>query len=207
MTSQSLFTRPFALPFALALALPLAACGEPGGHDHEQELITTVIVTLTPPSGDPLVATFDDPDGDGGQPPTVGALLLAPSTTYTLTVDFENRLETPPEVITQEVRDEAEDHQVFFTGTAVAGPATTNPSAPLTHSYADTDARGLPIGLTNTVVTASGTGELTVTLRHLPPSNDTPIKTADAAATVANDGFAALPGETDATATFSVTIP
>lgn len=203
MTSRSLF----ALPFALALASPLAACGEPGGGSDDQELITTVIVTLTPPGGSAVVATFDDPDGDGGEPPTVDAIALAASTTYTLTVDFENRLETPPEIITQEVRDEADDHQVFFTGTAVAGPATTNTSGPLTHSYADTDARGLPIGLTNTIVTASGSGELTVTLRHLPPANDVPVKTADAAATVASDGFAALPGETDATATFSVAIP
>lgn len=194
---------------SLALSL-LAACGDDGhDHDHnENEVITTVVLELAPSGGGaPVIATFDDPDGDGGAPPTIDDLALVAGTTYTTTVRFQNRLEDPAEEITDEVRDESDQHQVFFTGTAVDGPASSHPGAPLTHSYADTDANGLPIGLTSTLVAAAGTGELTVTLRHLPPLNGTATKTAEIAADVAAGGFAAVPGSTDAQVTFSVSVP
>jgi hypothetical protein len=189
------------LPFAT-----LAGCGD-DGHSHDPgEVITTVTLTFTPMGGGAATtATFDDPDGPGGDPPTVDPVNLAGSTTYTLAVRFQNGLEEPPEEITDEVRDEGEDHQVFFTGTAVNGPASDQPLAPLTHTYADQDAGGLPLGLTNTIVTDAGTGTLTVTLRHLPPLNDQPVKTASAAADVKAGGFAALGGATDAQVDFAVT--
>lgn len=168
-----------------ATTLVLAtACGEPG-HDHnEEEVITTITLTFSPSGGgSDVVAVFDDPDGDGGNPPTIDPIALSAGT-YGLAVGFENRLETPPEIITDEVRDEGDEHQVFFTG-----------DAPLAHSYADQDARSLPIGLANTVVTSAGAGSFTVTLRHMPPLNDTPVK----------DGTA-MAGMVDATATFAVTV-
>lgn len=192
------------------LALPLlAACGEDDdhGHGHEQEVITTVTLTFTPPGGGaPIVAEFDDPDGDGGAPPTVDAITLEAGTTYAVTVGFENRLEAPAEDITLEIRDEAEDHQVFFTGTAVDGPASAQPAAPLAHTYVDTDADGLPLGLANQIVASAGTGQLTLTLRHLPAVNGVATKTADLATQVREHGFAAIGGETDAQVTFDVTV-
>ncbi len=192
--------------------LALAACGDDGGTECSgsnclEELITTVTVTLTPSGGSPIVAEFDDPDGDGGEPPTIDTIALVANTTYTVTVGFQNRLETPAEEITDEVRDEAEDHQIFFTGSAVNGPATDNPNAAITHAYADQDRTGLPIGLDNTFVVGSATGgDLIVTLRHLPPLNGQPTKTADTAATVKASGFSAIGGENDAQVTFPVVI-
>jgi hypothetical protein len=132
---------------------------------------------------------------------------LVAGTTYTLTLGFENRLEAPAEDITQEVRDEAEDHQVFFTGSAVNGPATSNTTAPLTHTYGDTDANGLPIGLTNQIVAATGTGQLIVTLRHVPPLNNVAVKTATLADEVKAGGISSIGGDTDVSATFDVTVP
>jgi hypothetical protein len=182
-----------------------AACGDPGGGDDDpQEVITTVTLTFTPSAGTPLVFEVDDPDGDGGLPPTVDPISLPDATTYTLTIAFQNRLETPPEDITQEIRDESDQHQVFLTNTAVNGPASDVPLAPLAHTYADTDARGLPIGLTNTIVTAQGTGTLTVTLRHLPPIGGNDVKVADLASFVRTDGLDSIGGETDAQVDFSV---
>jgi hypothetical protein len=75
----------------------------------------------------------------------------------------------------------------------------------LTHAYAD--ANRLPIGLANTIVAASGGGQLTVTLRHLPPVNNAPVKTADLAAQVRAGGFGAIGGSTDVQVDFSVTVP
>ncbi|MDQ3369736.1 MAG: hypothetical protein M3680_30305 [Myxococcota bacterium] len=200
----------FKAPLVLACAASLtsAACSDPADPGDEGELITTVTLTFTPPAGAPIVASFDDPDGDGGAPPTIDPITLVAGTTYATTVRFLNSLETPPEDITIEVADEADEHQVFFTGTAVAGPASNQPGAPLTHAYADRDANDLPIGLASTVTaTAAGTGTLTVTLRHLPPLGGAPTKTSELAAQVQAGGFAAIAGGTDAQVNFAVTVP
>lgn len=190
---------------AMCLLL-LAACGEDPDAGDPGEVITTVMLEVTPPGGTTTTFTFDDPDGDGGSPPTADMVTLTAGTTYMLAVRFQNRLETPPEEITDEVRDEGAQHQVFFTGTAVNGPATNNPSAPLTHTYGDQDANQLPIGLSNTIAAAAGAGDLTVTLRHLPPVNDTAVKTANLAGQVKTSGISSIPGESDAAVTFAVTV-
>lgn len=200
-----------ALTVALVLA-SLAACGGDDvqtGSNADLEVITTLSLTMTPTGGGaPIIAELNDADGDGGDPPTVDPIILTAGT-YGVAVAFQNRLEAPAEEITDEVRDEAVDHQVFFYGTAVSGPASAplaTPSAPITQSYQDLDDNGLPIGLSNTFVTVAGTGTMTVTLRHMPPLNGKPVKTATAAADVKAGGIAALGGETDATATFAVTV-
>lgn len=184
------------------------ACGDDGGTDPDpSEVITTVTLELVPAGGGATVtASFDDPDGDGGAAPTIDPIALVAGTSYMMAVRFQNRLVEPPEEITDEIRAEAEEHQLFFTGTAVDGPASDHPGAPLTHTYADTDASGLPIGLASTIAATAGTGELTVTLRHLPPINGVPTKTADLAADVRAGGFAAIAGSTDAQVTFQVTV-
>tara|TARA_R110002096_G_scaffold77896_11_gene183505 strand:- start:30439 stop:31044 length:606 start_codon:yes stop_codon:yes gene_type:complete len=194
--------------FISAAAVASFGCGhdDEASGGNEEEVLTTVTLTFTPENGGtPIVAVFNDPDGDGGDDPTVDAIELAEGT-YTTQVGFENRLEDPPEIITAEVADESDVHQVFFTGDAVNGPATDNPNAPLGHSYADEDANGLPVGLENTVVASAGTGELTITLRHMPPVGDAQIKTADVAAEVKAGGFSAIGGTSDAQVTFAVTV-
>jgi len=194
---------------SLLCILLLSACGDDGAiTGNEGEVITTVTLTLVPMGGGTTVsASVNDPDGDGGDPPIVDPLQLLAFKTYATTVRFENRLEDPPEEITDEVNDESDDHQVFLTGTSINGPATDQPTAPLTHTYTDMDANGLPIGLSNQLVTTSpGTGTLIVTLRHMPPINGVPVKTTDSAATVKASGFSALGGATDASVTFSASV-
>jgi hypothetical protein len=191
------------------LTILSAACGENhkgGDHGNENEVITTVVLTFSPDGGGaPLVFEFDDPDGDGGDAPMTDVIELFGGS-YALTVIFENRLESPPEDITEEVEDEAEEHQLFFTGSAVDGPATINTGAPLAHVYNDQDANGLPIGLTNSIDASAGSGELIVTLRHVPPVNGVAVKSATLAQDVSEGGFASIGGSTDAQVTFSVTV-
>jgi hypothetical protein len=193
---------------AASVAALTAACSDLGdGSQNENEVITTVALRFQPMGGGAaLDAAFDDADGDGGEAPKIDPIALAAGTTYTLTVRLQNKLEDPPEEITDEVADEGAEHQLFFTGTAVDGPAAANPAAPLRHSYADVDFLGLPLGLTSTIAATAGAGTLTVTLRHVPALDGAPVKTADLADRVKTGGLGAIGGETDAEVSFAVTV-
>ncbi len=171
----------------------LVGCTDDIATINSGEVITTVVLDF----GNGVIATANDPDGDGGEPPAIDPITLAPGT-YALAIQFQNRLEDPPEEITEEVLDEGEDHQVFFTGTATTGP--------LAITYADAYRNGLPIGLATSVAATAGTGMLTVTLRHMPPVNDTAVKTPVLADQVKTSGTASLPGGSDAVVTFGVTV-
>lgn len=191
--------------FAIMGALCLVACGDEGGTEDPNEVITTVILNFAPSGGGAAKTfTFNDPDGDGGAAPTVDPVSLTVGI-YTLTVQFQNRLEDPAEEITEEVRDESANHLVLFTGNAVVGPATANTMGPLTQSYADMDANGLPIGLTDNITAATGTGQLTVTLRHMLPE-EPPQKASDTLTMAKTGGIDSIGGSTDAQVNFTVTV-
>lgn len=191
----------------LALLASVAGCGDDGAETEDpNEVITTVILTFTPSGGAAITATWLDADGDGGGAPVIDPVNLAADTTYAATVRFQNALEDPPEEITEEVMDEGFQHQVFWTGTAVDGPASDQPDAPLHQTYGDTDENGLPIGLTNSVGTTAGTGQLTITLRHMPPINGTAVKVAGTSAQVKSDGINSIGGSSDASVSFDVTV-
>lgn len=173
--------------------------------DAAPELITAVTLTFTPDGGTPLVFEWSDPEADGS--PTVDPVVLADADDYDCTVAFRNDQSNPPEDLTAEIEEESHEHQVFFTGDGVEGPATgENPAALISHAYADTDANGFPVGLENTVTTLmTGTRQLVVTLRHL-PREGAPVKTGTLADLVATSGLSALPGDTDAQVTFDLTV-
>lgn len=129
---------------------------------NEEEVITTVEVQLVA-GGTTITLLSKDLDGDGPNPPVVtvsGA--LQSNVTYVGSTKFLNELEDPAEDITEEVREDnnGTDHQVFYQLLSSLGTVT----------YNDLDANGNPIGLNFTLVTGttSGSGNLTVTLRHLP---------------------------------------
>lgn len=198
------------LLIGLCCTVLLAACGhdddDPIGG-NEGEVISTVELSFTPTSGGTAtIVRFDDPDGDGGQAPTIDDLVLAPGD-YDLALRFENGLESPPEDITVEVSDESSEHQLFFTGSAVDGPATDNLGAALLHQYADQDDNGFPVGLQNTVVARQGQGELVVTLRHLPPIGNEMVKTITLSEELRLSGFSGIGGASDVQVTFSVSVP
>ena len=83
------------------------SCSDDPDHAHEEELITTVIYTLSPSEGNDVVFTYKDLDGDGSGQPEITNGTLAANTTYTGTVQFLNELETPAEDITEEVEEES----------------------------------------------------------------------------------------------------
>ena len=152
---------------------------------NDEELITTVILTLTQESGAQVVLTTVDLDGDGpDEPVTTVVGNFAENTQYQGAVRFLNETETPAEEITEEVLEEADEHQVFY---------TTTDGLNIETQYEDEDSQGNPLGLQITLTTgAASQGSLTVTLRH------EPVKP--------NDGLDSAGGETDIATSFDVTI-
>jgi hypothetical protein len=142
----------------------LAACGgdsvvNPAG---ESEVISRVTLTITPTTGAAQTAYIDDPDGNGPQSPSaqVGTLSIPAGASVTGTVLFENRLKTPPENITTEVRAEADEHRVFYTATGGG----------LLISTTDLDGGGRPLGLAFSAAvpstTTAGARQMRVVLCH-----------------------------------------
>ena len=181
------------LPLALLMILGLlfASCGDDDDPEipNEEEVITTLTYTLSPADNGPDVdLIFQDLDGDGGNAPTITGGTLAANTTYTGSLTFLNETESPAEDITEEIEEEDEEHQVFFQ-TSITG---------LSVAYNDTDPNGNPIGLSTTVTTGdSGSGTLTIILRHEPNKSAAGVSDGD----IINAG-----GETDIEVSFPVTV-
>ncbi|MBA3547117.1 MAG: hypothetical protein H0T76_11585 [Nannocystis sp.] len=209
--------RVWSLALSLALAGGLSACGgdDDRGHDHEDEneVISRVELSFTPTGGgEPLVFAFTDPDGDGGVSGVADRVELAAGVEYELAVRFINSIADPPEDISGEIEAEAEDHFIFVTGD-VSGPASSTSPALVKHAYADHESDygenavgdDLPVGLANKITGGvAGSGELRVILRHLPPLNDLPQKTAELPADLAAGRD--LPGSVDADITFELVV-
>src|SRR5690606_26738209 len=180
-------SRLFLGSFLLATLL-LVSCGDDPEPANEEELITTLTVTLTPTVGDPITMTFKDLDGEGAGVPqyiysTGGdAAVLSASTTYSATITLLNESVNPAENLTVEIEEEAEEHLFCFT----TGGATINVS------YIDEDSNTLPVGLTTNWDTGDArTVTITIVLRHQPGPK-----------TEACPG----PGATDIEVTFNVAI-
>ncbi len=157
--------------------------------ENEEELITTLIYTLTQEAGgDSVVLSFEDLDGDGAITPIITGGTLGANTIYNGSLQLLNESVNPAEDITVEVQEEAEEHQFFF----------QNNISGLSIAYTDEDENGHPIGLSSKITTTgSGSGTITVTLRH------EPIKTA---AGVSNGDITNADGATDIEVTFDVVV-
>ncbi|MFK7935983.1 MAG: type 1 periplasmic binding fold superfamily protein [Saprospiraceae bacterium] len=179
------------LTFALfATSLLFTACEQDDPEiPNEEEVITTLNYTLTPEGGGAEVTMrFEDLDGDGGNAPEITGGTLAANTTYRGSLELLNEQESPAEDITEEVAEEDDEHQFFFS-TTLNG---------VTVSYDDTDGDGNPVGLSTLITTGDAdSGNFTVTLRHEPD------KGADG---VADGKIDNAGGETDIEVTFPVEV-
>ena len=163
---------------AMLILLAFVACKEdnpsdPGGG-NDQELITKVILTLTENgTSNTVTATFNDPDGGGGAAPTITVLSLKAGSTYTGKIELKDESKNPVEDITEEVKEEADAHQFFYTPQgALAGRITV--------TVTDKDSKNLPVGLEFTVavsagaaVTGSAANSLNVALNHFEATTKT----------------------------------
>lgn len=175
--------------FATTLGMTSCSKDEDPEIPNEEEVITTVNYTLTPVgSGAPVTFTFRDLDGDGGDAPVITSGVLAANTTYTGSLELLNEQESPAEDITEEIKEEDEEHQFFFSNTATD----------VTVTYQDQDADGNPVGLETELTTVGATtGEMTIILRHEPNKSASGV----AGGIIDNAG-----GETDIEVTFDLDV-
>ncbi|MBP1840588.1 hypothetical protein J2Z57_002451 [Formosa algae] len=183
MNTVKLFT---AALFATVLFTSCSSDDDTPEIVNEEEVITTLTVTLTPSgTGDVITLQTQDLDGDGPDDPviTVSGNLIS-GEVYQGSIELLNETVDPAEDITEEVEDESDEHQFFYTVASTLDVST---------EYTSFDDDGNPLGTTFTLTAgAASTGNLTFTLIHEP--------------TKPNDGLTDAGGETDAEATFSVTV-
>ncbi|QYJ68761.1 type 1 periplasmic binding fold superfamily protein [Flavobacterium litorale] len=157
---------------------------------NPEEVITTLTATFEPVAGgETVVLTSRDLDGDGPEAPIISVLgNFTTGASYSGTVSFLNETETPAENVSEEILTEGDEHQIFFQQDDLG-----------TFTYTDADVNQRPIGLTFSFVasTTPQTGLLTITLRHEPNK---------AAAGVADGDITNAGGESEAMATFEVSV-
>lgn len=153
---------------------------------NAEELITTITITLSPADGGTSITMqSQDLDGDGPDEPvkTISGN-LASGINYNGTITLLNETVTPAEDITEEVEEEDEDHQFFY---------TVGSGLNLTTAYDSFDSNGNALGTKFLITTgAASSGKFTFTLVHEPSKPTTNLDDAG--------------GETDLTATFDITI-
>ena len=203
----------------LFLPLLLIGCAEVDDKEPDEGyshgLATTVMLNFTPANGgETLSFSWSDPEDDGD--PIIDDILLPDASDhnhhdrlrYTLDIELWNDLEDPVAEVTPEIESMAEEYQFFFTGSAVESDATgDNDDAIIEQEYDDSDAGGLPLGLTSTITTlAWGEEALTVTLRHMPPEGSEAVKVEGMAEAVADGGFESIDGSDDLQITFNIEV-
>jgi hypothetical protein len=152
------------LRFGLVLSaatLILSSCEKDKDEheEHEEEVITTLQLTFVPVGGG-NTATFkyDDPDGPGGNNPTIDQIVLAPNKTYNVSLQLLNKTANPVADITEEVEEEGQAHRFYFAPSAGSNITVAN---------LNNDANGVALGTTSQWTTsAAATGSVRVTLRH-----------------------------------------
>jgi hypothetical protein len=151
---------------------------------NEEEVITTLIYTLTDANGNAKVLKFVDIDGDGAGAAVITADTLDANTAYTGSIQLLNESETPAEDITAELESEKDDHLFFFNTTA----------AGITIATTDVDSNNEAVGLKSTLTTTTaGNNTIEITLKHEPTNK------------IAND-LANVGGSTDIEVKFNVVI-
>lgn len=165
--------------------------------EDSTEVITKVELLFNPESGGaPIVVQALDPDGVGPEDLVPSSTIdLVSGETYELFVSFENTINQ--EDITEEVEEEAVEHQLFFgfTDGVFSSPVSSgNIGSSGQVNYVDEDDNGLPIGLrTKWIAGESGSsGSFRVLLKHQPD--------------IKSESSGSSDGETDVDVTWQINI-
>lgn len=154
------------IAMALLSVITFGACSE---QEDEGELITTVKLSLSVAGGTPMVHTWQDLDGLGGNAPilpdTIKLGQITPGgSAYLGTLEFWNEQNGTKEDITLEVKNEAQDHFVCYETSSLSLPP-----AGLSIAAIDKDKNNLPIGLsTEWQPMGKDFGVVIVRLKHQP---------------------------------------
>lgn len=138
----------------------------PQGNDPE--VITTFKLTFADAANPVSVvrATYRDGDGPGGNAPTrFDSIVLSPNKRYLVDIEIINEIANPDDTVTYDIRNEANDHQLFFT------PQGAN--IVVDYDDEDTNTPPRPVGLKTTWDTgAPSVGKMRIRLKHQPGIKD-----------------------------------
>jgi len=185
--------------FALA-ALTFVACEDDDDDDdppqdtNEEELITDLNISfINQTTDDTVTFSFSDPDGPGGNAPTIDDIELEDGFDYDAFITVADASD-PDDVedITEEIEEEDDEHQFFFIRENGAEDAVD-----ISYDPNDVDDDGNPIGLLSfweTIQPTTGSEQVRIVLRHEPDKD---------AAGVADGDITNAAGETDIDVTFN----
>ncbi len=151
----------------LAMSMLNEGCKKKEAEANEEEVLTSLLVKLTPTNGGNAIQFFyEDADGPGGNAPIKQTIALAPNTTYNTELSVLNVTTNPTTNVTPEIVAEGQAHRFYFQQTVGSNITITN---------LNTDAGGISLGNTSRWQTiTAGNGKLKITLRHYP--NNPPNK-------------------------------
>lgn len=138
--------------------------------ENEHESVNKIEFIFTSTGNAARTFIVEDPDGDGGNPPSrIDTIKLNAGTTYTLDVKTYNLVNGVAKDITSVISSQGSSHELFFIPTGVTITVTKN----------DKDRNNFPIGLNSTWIAGSaGTGALRFKVMHKPAGikgpNDSP---------------------------------
>lgn len=137
---------------------------EPDDHNHG-EVITAMKLIISDGFNPADTVTFSDPDGAGGNAPTIDSIILDNTNTYLMEILLLDESSAPVETVSNEVEAEGTTHLFVY---------TVNPASGLmTASANDLDINGDPLGLSAQITTGSaGKGSMNIKLRHYSSAND-----------------------------------
>jgi hypothetical protein len=128
---------------------------------NAEEVITTIIVQLTPVGGGAVLKfQSEDLDGPGANPFVAQEIVLAPNKVYNAEIFLLDKTKTPADSTSNEVREEGKDHQFYYSTTSGTNLVVSN---------LDKDVNNNPLGLESTWTTgAASTGKIRIVLKHKP---------------------------------------
>jgi len=137
--------------------------------ETEHEAINSVVLTFKQNGVAAGVFRMEDPDGDGGNPPTrIDPIVLQANKTYTLEITLQNISGSTTKDITETIRAEGKHHEFYFITSGVTVNITKT----------DKDANNYPLGFNSTwLTTSAANGTVRLKLMHKPfikGANDAP---------------------------------
>jgi len=146
------------LVFAWMILLP--GCKKPSdaNDENEHEAINKLELIFRQPGQPDRLFVAEDPDGDGGQPPTrIDTIRLVAGQTYTVQFRALNIVNGVVRDISSTIQSQANAHEIFFVPSGLSFQIVK----------LDKDSRGFPLGLQSTwLAPVTGVGSVLVKLMH-----------------------------------------
>ena len=138
----------------------ISSCKDDVNPINEEEVINEVTLTMKDETNNTYIFSYKDSDGSGPADAVVTADNLPANKLLTGAITLTNTLAQPADNITNEVLEEAAEHQFFYLFSGINAPKLT---------YTDSDVNGKPIGIQFKLETKDAySGKMKVVLRHQP---------------------------------------